>query len=360
MNITIVGAGNVGTQFAVHCAEKGHDVRIYGSKPNKISKHLNIVNEYGQEIHSGNIVGATNDAKIAFEYADIVFITMPAYCMKDIAEKMLPFTNSNMKVGIIPGTGGGECVFKDCIEKGAIVFGLQRVPSVARLEKYGETVRATGYRDELFVAALPNSAAEECAKIVESIFDMPCRGLPNYLNLTLTPSNPILHTTRLKNLFGDYKEGMVYKNIPLFYEDWNNETSQLLLDCDNEVQEICRKLNQFDLSYVKSLKNHYDSPTAEAMTKKISGIRGFKGLTSPAVEVKGGYVPDFTSRYFTADFPYGLTILVQIADFVGCKVPNMRETLSWYYNLVGISNQEFKFSDYGMRNLQQFIEFYSK
>lgn len=29
MKITIVGAGNVGTQFAVHCAEKRHDVIIY-------------------------------------------------------------------------------------------------------------------------------------------------------------------------------------------------------------------------------------------------------------------------------------------------------------------------------------------
>lgn len=38
MKITIVGAGNVGTQLAVHCAEKGHRVTIYSSKPNRICK----------------------------------------------------------------------------------------------------------------------------------------------------------------------------------------------------------------------------------------------------------------------------------------------------------------------------------
>ena len=33
MRITIVGGGNIGTQFAVHCAEKGHEVIIYTSTP---------------------------------------------------------------------------------------------------------------------------------------------------------------------------------------------------------------------------------------------------------------------------------------------------------------------------------------
>lgn len=52
MNITIVGAGNIGTQFAVHCAEKHHKVIVYGSKPDKIGKELCIVNESGNTIHS--------------------------------------------------------------------------------------------------------------------------------------------------------------------------------------------------------------------------------------------------------------------------------------------------------------------
>lgn len=37
MNITIVGAGNVGTQIAVHAAEKGNKVLMY-TDPNRINK----------------------------------------------------------------------------------------------------------------------------------------------------------------------------------------------------------------------------------------------------------------------------------------------------------------------------------
>lgn len=359
MKITIVGAGNIGTQTAAHCAEKGHDVIIFGSKPDKISKELTVINENDEVIHQGTIDKATSDVKEAFENAELIFVIMPATLMKANAEKIEPFAKPGMKICIVPGTGGGECAFKGCIEKGATVFGVQRVPSVARLVEYGKTVRAVGYRGEMFVAAIPHSDTDECCKLIESIYGIKTSPLPNYLNITLTPSNPILHTTRLKNLYGDWHEGVVYKSVPLFYEGWNDDTSRLLLKCDDEVQNLCKALKMFDLSYVKSLRIHYESPTAEAMTKKISSITGFKGLTSPTVPVEGGFIPDFNSRYFTADFSYGLAILMQIADFSGIDAPNMQETLNWYYGLVG-KREEYDYAEFGINNLNDFIEFYSK
>ena len=358
MKITIVGAGNIGTQFAVHCAENGHDVIVFGSKPEKIDKVLTVINQNDEIIHQGKIHKATKNEVEAFFNTDLIFVIMPAPLMKANADKIESFVKPGMKICLVPGTGGGECAFRNCVKKGAIVFGIQRVPSVARLVEYGRTVRAVGYRDEMFVAAIPQKETNSCCTIIENIFNIKTTALPNYLNITLTPSNPILHTTRLKNIYGDWHEGVVYERVPLFYEDWNNETSELLIACDNEVQKLCRALKQFDLSYVKSLREHYESPTAEAMTKKISSIIGFKGLTSPTVKVDGGYIPDFDSRYFTADFSYGLAILLQIADFVGLDVPNMKSTLQWYYELVGKRN-EYNYKEYGIQTYQDFIDFYS-
>lgn len=360
MNVTIVGGGNIGTQFAVHCAQKNNKVIIYTSKPDTFSKELSIVNEEGKIIHSGIIDLATSDSKQAFESADLIFVTMPAYCMKDIAEKILPHIKKGVKIGLIPGTGGGECAFRTCIEKGAIIFGLQRVPSVARLVEYGKQVCATGYRDELFLSSIPNKYTNDLCKKISSIFDMKCSSLPNYLNLTLTPSNPILHTTRLKNIFKDYSEGIVYDKLPLFYEDWNDETSRLLFKCDDEVQKICNKIGEFDLSYVKSLKIHYESETPELLTKKISSIQSFKGLQTPhCVTDNGKYIPDLNSRYFTADFSYGLFIIEQIADFLGIDVPNIKSTMDWYRN-ISINKSEFCFKDNGIFSYKDFIEFYKK
>lgn len=337
-----------------------HDVTIFTSKPEKINKELFVVDENDALLHKGTIKNATNDTETAFKDADFIFVTMPAFCMKVISQKIYPYAKDGMIICIVPGTGGGECAFKPCIDKGAVVCGLQRVPSVARLREYGKTVCATGYRDELFVSAIPNSATEQCRQIIGSIFsEMKCSALSMYLNVTLTPSNPVLHTSRLRVLFKDYYKGLYYNDIPLFYEDWDDESSELLFKCDEEVQKICRKLDMFDLTDVKSLRIHYESNTPEALTRKIRSIKGFRGITSPNVKTENGFIPDLKSRYFTADFPFGLSILVQIADFIGTESDNMKATLDWYYSITE-KNDEFSFSEYGINNYKDFIDFYSK
>ncbi len=359
MNITIVGGGSIGTQFAVHCAKKHHSVTIYTSKPKLFNPYLSIVNENGKVICESKIAGATSNSKKAFENADIVFVTVPSFAMKDAADTIYPYVNNRIKIGLIPGTGAGEWAFKGCLEKGAVLFGMQRVPSVARLVKYGKTVRATGYRKELHVAALPQHRTEEISSFISEIFDMPCVQLPHYLNLTLIPSNPILHTARLRTLFADYYKGKVYTSIPLFYESWNDEASQLLLKCDDEVQQICNTLNDCNLSYVKSLKFHYNGDTPEQITSKISSIPSFQGLRTPSIKVKGGYIPDLHSRYFVADFSFGLEIFVQIADFIKVNVPAMKEILGWYWNIAE-EQSRFSFHNFGVQNKQNFLELYMK
>ena len=95
------------------------------------------------------------------------------------------------------------------------------------------------------------------------------------------------------------------------------------------------------------------------MTKKISGIKGFKGLESPVIRVGNMFIPDFNSRYFTSDFSYGLAILVQIAEFIGVNTPNMNETLNWYFDVTDNKGDYFKYSDYGIKGIDDFFKFYS-
>ena len=357
MKITVVGGGNIGTQFAIHCAENGHDVIMYTSKPEKFSKKLEEVDEYGNISHVGYISCATNDEKKAFKSAEIIFVTLPAFMMKGIAKVIEKYAHKGMIVCLVPGTGGGECAFRSSIEKGVILLGLQRVPSVARLTEYGKQVQALGYRDCLHIASIPCVEVNKGVEIIRAIFNIPVIAHKNYLCVTMTPSNPILHTSRLKSLFDNYKKGMVYKNIPLFYEEWDNKSSELLLKCDSEVQNICNALSMFDLSAVKSLKEHYESETVEKLTDKIRSIKSLKSLATPSIKVSSGFIPDFSSRYFTADFPFGLAIIVQIAEIAGVEVPNCKETLEWYWQFSD-KDKRFKYSDYGITNLKKFEKFY--
>lgn len=358
MRITIVGGGNIGTQFAVHCSEKGHEVTIYTSQPDIYDGYLNIINEYGYTTHEGNIKQATADPKIAFNNAELIMITMPATMMSTLAKIVYDNTDETAMIGVVPGNGGSECAFRKCIERGNVFFGIERVPAIARLVQKGKTVRSTGYREELHVAALPQKYAEKCAELIGSIFEMKTIVIPNFLNLTMTPSNPILHTTRLRTIFGDWNEGIVYDAVPLFYEEWDNASSELLIACDEEVQSICRALPELELSYVKSLREHYESFTVEAMTKKISSIAAFKGLLTPAKKVGGGFIPDLYSRYFTADFSYGLSIIKQIADLLTVQTPQIDATIAWYKN-IAVEKDEFRFEDYDIFEKDDLIRFYS-
>ncbi len=358
MRITIVGGGNIGTQFAVHCAEKGHQITLFTSEPDIFDKNLYILDENGHIIHEGMIKKATNDPHDAFACADLIFVTYPAILMKDIADLIYHHTDEKVIIGVVPGTGGSECAFRNCILRGNVFFGIERVPAIARLVQKGKKVKSIGYRNELHVAAFPRKAGPLCAKIVEEIFDIRCTEILCYLSLTMTPSNPILHTTRLRTLFADWHEGKYYDSVPLFYEEWDDESSRLLLACDDEIQKICHALPEFDLSDVKSLKIHYESSSISEMTRKISSIPAFKGLTAPLIKTEEGFVPDLHSRYFTADFSFGLRIIQQIAKYAAVSVPNIDEVMDWYKHIAK-EHAEFLFSDYGINSRSELVAYYS-
>lgn len=357
MRITIVGGGNIGTQFAVHCAETGYDVTVYTSSPELYDGYLAIVDDAGCITHCGNISLATSDPKQAFQNAELILVTLPATMMSTAAGLIYANADEKAFIGVVPGNGGSECAFKRCIERGSTFFAIERVPAIARLMEKGRIVRSTGYREELHIAAIPSSKAGRCAEIVSSIFKMPSKIIPNMLNLTMTPSNPILHTSRLYSLFHDWNQCVRYESVPLFYEEWDNLSSELLLTMDQEEQEICRAFSDFDLSYVKSLRDHYQSYTVEAMTRKISSIQAFKGLTTPTKTVDGGLIPDLHSRYFTADFSYGLSIIKQIGDIAGVETPTISRVLDWYKG-IAIEKSEFRYEDYDIIDKKSLKAFY--
>ncbi len=357
MKITIVGGGNIGTQFAVHCAEKGHEVTMVTSKPEVFCKHLTIVDEKGSITHAGDIYQATNDPTIGYGDADFIMVTLPANMMRGCATDIYKYSRIKAIIGVVPGNGGSECAFHQSIERGNTFFLIERVPAIARLIEKGKCVKSIGYRKELHISSLPSAKVGECCALLQSIFDIPCIPILRILNLTMTPSNPILHTTRLKTIFSDYRDGVVYKELPLFYEDWDDDSSRLLLACDQEVQDICQAIQE--LVNVKSLKDHYESPNAKAMTEKLSGIPAFKGIRTPSVAVDGGFVPDLHSRYFTADFSFGLSIIQQIGRFAGVAIPNIDATMKWYQE-ISIEKDSFHYTDYGISDKESLLRFYQQ
>jgi len=355
--VTVFGGGNIGTQVACISASKGYEVTVFSSRPAEFGKDLEIVDESGEISCRGSIARVTDSIETAMQ-SKILFVAYPSILFSKLAARIEPFVRPGQILCLLPGTGGAEFFFHDCVQKGAVLCGLQRVPAVARLVKYGKRVRVEGKREHLYLASVPSSCAEELSAFISGLFDMPCTPLAHYLEVTMTPSNSILHTSRLATMFGDYTPGRVYERMPLFYGDWTDASSEHLLACDAEHQRMLGMLDRLDLSSVKSMVLHYDSSDTPAkMTAKLSGIRSLNRLPSPMIRLEGGWIPDFESRYFSSDFPYGLAIIESFGRVLHADIPKIEKTMQWYRDVTG--NREcFELSRYGVNTPEDIYRIY--
>jgi lipopolysaccharide cholinephosphotransferase len=90
---------------------------------------------------------------------------------------------------------------------------------------------------------------------------------------------------------------------------------------------------------IPTILDYYESTDAASLTAKLRSIQAFKGIKSPMKKVEEGYVPDFESRYFTEDFPYGLQIVQRLAHQHGVKTPMIDEILRW--GMTQLAHQKF-------------------
>ncbi len=335
MNVTIIGGGNIGTAMAVEMAKNGAAVTIMTSHPSDFKKTLSMTDIKTQKTVSASLFRVTNNPQVAAD-AQIVFFTVPSSVFPSSFAKILPYLNIKTAVGIVPGTGGAEFFGQSFIQKGGTFFGFDRVPFISRLERYGQSVRAEK-KTSVRISSFPGTNASQLCDTLKNLLQLDCLPLSNYLTITFTPSNPILHTSRLYSMYHDQPIDAPYNHNILFYEEWDDASSEMLFCCDNELQQICHAFSDFDLSGVIPLPIHYESKTPALLTQKIKSIRSFQGIGSPMKEQNGKYYVDLSSRYFTEDFPYGLCILRGFAEIAGVKTPHMDQILSWYESISGVN-----------------------
>jgi hypothetical protein len=102
---------------------------------------------------------------------------------------------------------------------------------------------------------------------------------------------------------------------------------------DKEFQRLLRKIGLKD-GAIPPILDYYESKDVESLTKKISSIPAFQGISSPMRMNEKGYVPDFTSRYFTEDFPFGMRYIVETAVNCGVNLPLINKVYSWGRSII--------------------------
>lgn len=329
--ICICGGGNLGHTVAGYiAARQTYRVNVLTGHPEAWGQQLIITDCRGNQL-TGLLSTVSNRPEDVIPGSDFVLLCLPGYAIEEELKKIRPWIQTGAKVGSVVSSTGFFFFAKQLLPATVALFGFQRVPFISRIDTYGHSASLLGYKKELKIA-VENSTVPEALALAgtfSALLDTPIITAEHFLEVSLSNSNPLLHTSRLYNLFRDYREGVFYDHNVLFYESWTDEDSRLLVKCDEEFFRILDRL-PIRPGSITPILTYYECEDAEALTRKIRSIEAFKGLMAPMrLTEEHTYVPDFHNRYFREDFNYGLSILHQIGERVHVVCPAMTEILDW-------------------------------
>ena len=355
LKVAICGGGRTGHLNAI-LFKQLPDVQV-----SLFTSNQDIVDHHARQIPmqalmpDGSTLSARPDrvtvkATVAVEDADLVIITVPAHARPQVLQEIAPHlsTTKPVYVGAIPGFCGFDWLAQATLadKPNLVIWGMKDVPHTAFDLKPGRSVKMGGGKSQLYVAthARETQASRQQLQQMLSRLYGPCVTLlDHYLEITLTPGNPIMHSSVIYGLIGPY--GQWHRKIFPQRLCWWTECPELgayfLERMDEESQNLCAVISQrmgVDLSSVKSLKQEIVEAYGEQIRDRSSMLsilrtnRAYNDILAPMVPADGnrpGYVIERQSRAFNEDVAYGLVLLVEMAKRFELKVPYIEEVLQW-------------------------------
>lgn len=334
MRITICGGGNLGHVVAGFLSsQEENQVSLLTTRPQEWASEIDVVDCSGKVFH-GKLEQISAEASEVINGRDLVIVCLPGFAIHDVLKEIRPYLSPETIVGTVVSSTGFFFEAMQILPENQPLFGFQRVPFISRIIDYGHSAALKGYKESLSVAVEQTTDKERVRSLLEKLFCAPTKLLDSYYEVSLSNSNPLLHTARLYSLWKDWEPGISYDSNPGFYEEWTVETSELYIAMDQEFQILLKRIGVKD-GAIPSVLQYYESHDAESLTKKISSIPAFQGIASPMkADDYGKYVPDFSSRYFTEDFPYGMRFIVEVAENNQTEVPIIQHVYKWGMKMI--------------------------
>lgn len=328
--ICICGGGSLGHVIAGWLSAKSKaSVNLLTGKPKLWGRAVSVATPRDGVLR-GELGIVSDNPEVAVSGADIVLFCYPGFMIASELERISPYIREDAYVGSVFSSTGFFFEAFRILPQSQPLWGFQRVPFISRVEEYGKSANLLGYKPYYHIAVenIPDEDKRNFAGLIEDWFERPVHLLKNHYEASLTNSNPLLHTSRLYTMFGGTNEGRVWPSMIKFYEEWTVEAAEMLIKMDNEFFQLLKVLPVTE-GYLPTILEYYESTDAESLASKLSSIQGFKGITSPMIQTEEGWVPDFKSRYFTEDFPYGLRYIRNLAHEHNIPCPNIDIVYNW-------------------------------
>lgn len=327
MKITICGGGSLGHVCAgVLSSQEGNAVSILTTHPERWGAELCVADEEGR-LYKGKPVCITADPADCIPQADMVLFCLPGFAIREEIGHIRPFLSKETPLGSIVSSTGFFFFAHELLPADQALWGFQRTPFIARTAEYGHSARLLGYKKSVAIAVENIADSDSFRENMERLFLTPVEMLSSFYEAALTNSNPILHTGRLYAMWHDWY-GEATPECRLFYAEWDTRSAEMIIRMDEEFQQLLTVL-QVDKSRMPSLLDYYEQHDAESLAQKLRSIPAFKPILAPMKQTPEGWIPDFGSRYFTEDFPFGLRFIHDLAHENNVACPTIDAVYEW-------------------------------
>ncbi len=330
------------------------DVSIYTSKPDKWQREITVE----QHDTNGNIVRtitgglktATDNPQEVIPTADYIVLCMPVHqyrvCLNNIAQYI--DKEKTVFVGTIYGQGGFNWMIDEIKHKykinNIVSFAFGLLPWICRIIEYGHIGITYGPKKLNYAACNPKSYFKQ---LNEELFDpITYRWFgvghtmqsDNFLSLTLSVDNQIIHTSRCYGLYKVYGQTWDKKeDVPMFYKDYDQTSADLLMNLDIDYSKIRKRIIEkypyknfeYMLDYLALERFSYQTHNTDIIESFVNS-QTLTSIATPVVQNNcGKWEIDRNHRFFLDDIYYGVCIAKWIAEKMEIEVPTIDNILHW-------------------------------
>lgn len=348
MNVTIVGGGSSAHLLAVLLAGRGHGVTVLTHRPQEWSQNLEL--EDGDRLLAGRIRAAMDNPVMALTGADLAILCMPVHQYPNALQWIEPGVRQNPAciIGTVYGQAGFDWMIRGLAKQtGTVIenyFAIGLLPWIARTRQYGKRAVSYGPKLRNSIACSSKAVFDRLSQAILDDFSVSYWGVgrfelvPNFITLTLTVDNQIIHPSRCFALMKKIGAWRSQEDIPYFYRDFDDFSAQVLQGVDRDYDVIRRALvarfpacrNAYMLDYLSLEHWSYGSHNPDIRSSFVNSTT-LRDIKPPTVRCPDRlWRLDVNHRFFKDDLAYGLDIALWFAEQLDAEVPHIQTIIDWY------------------------------
>lgn len=357
--ITIIGGGSSAHALIPLLSRTGMRVNLMTRRPGAWSREIRL--EYqrtsGEVIDTfrGELERISPYAAEVIPDADIIILCMPVHAYRLSLHAIAPYVSKDKKVciGTVYGQGGFNWMIEEISREfslcniTAFAFGL--IPWICRTAEYGRKGIIYGTKPLNLIAVHPKEDFDELnetllSKIAFEWFGKgEFRQADNFISLTLSSDNQIIHTSRLYGLF--LEEGAAWEergDVPYFYRDFTEKSADILKELDDDYTMIRERIKElfpdrkftYMLDYL-ALDRQTNLTDSKTVLDTFRNMESLDAIRTPVMKVRDKWLIDRNNRFFLDDIYYGLCIAKSLAERLDIHVMHIDGLLYWTQQLLG-------------------------